>query len=153
MQIINLNKQPQHIAQLALWHHQEWAALNPGRTLKQRIEYMQSYLDKNLIPSTFVIKHQTLMGSAAIVANDMETRPELTPWLASVFVAPQFRNRGVGSAVVQHVMQQAQAAGIPKLYLFTPDRMSFYARLGWHIVSEEEYRGHRVTIMCVEIGC
>lgn len=30
------------------------------------------------------------MGSAAIINNDMDTRPELTPWLASVFVAPAY---------------------------------------------------------------
>lgn len=150
MQILNLKEQPRHIAQLAAWHHHEWASLNPGRTLEQRIESMQSYLSDDLIPGTFIATGSNLMGSAAIVANDMDTRPELTPWLASVFVAPAYRNQGIGSRLVTHVMQQVKAAGIARLYLFTPDRVSFYQRLGWQKLNQESYRGHSVTIMSVE---
>jgi len=151
MQIVDLKNEPKHIPQLAKWHHHEWSSLNPGRTLEQRIEYMQSYLSDGLVPSTFIAKDTILMGSAAIIVSDMETKPELTPWLASVFVRPDCRNRGVGSLLVQHVMQQAHMAGIGQLYLFTPDRASFYRRLGWHRLSEEQYCGHQVTIMSVEL--
>jgi GNAT superfamily N-acetyltransferase len=52
------------------------------------------------------------MGSAAIIDSDMDTRPELTPWLASVFVAKEFRNQGVGSRLVEHVMEEVRKAGV-----------------------------------------
>ncbi|QPK65558.1 GNAT family N-acetyltransferase [Methylomonas sp. LL1] len=152
MQILNLRDQSHHIPQLAAWHHHEWLALNPGRSIDHRIEYMQSYLSDDLVPSTFIAKQGILMGSAAIIENDMDTRPELTPWLASVFVAPEFRNRGIGGRLVKHVMQQAKYAGIDALYLFTPDRVSFYQKLGWRIFKQEEYRGHLVTIMRVVLS-
>lgn len=152
MQILNLKNQPEHIPQLAAWHQHEWAALNPGQTLEQRLEYMQSYLSDDLVPSTFIALGPDLMGSAAITANDMDTRPELTPWLASVFVAPGYRNQGIGSRLVRHAMLQAEAAGIATLFLFTPDRVSFYQRLGWQSLMTEHYRGHSVTIMRVELG-
>ena len=38
----------------------------------------------------------------------MDTRKELSPWLASVFVAPEFRKWGIGSKLVLHVMEQAR---------------------------------------------
>lgn len=152
MQILNLKDQPQHIPQLAEWHQHEWASLNPGRTLQQRIKTMQAYLSDDLVPSTYIAKGPELMGSAAIIVNDMETSPELTPWLASVFVAPAYRNQGIGSRLVKHVMQQAHAAGIARLFLFTPDRVSFYRRLGWQTLIEAAYRGHSVTIMSVDFG-
>lgn len=147
MQILNLNEEPQHIPTLTIWHQQEWAHLNPGSGVEKRLEKMMAYLGAELVPSTFIAKQTELMGSAAIVAHDMDTRPELTPWLASVFVAPEYRNNGVGSRLVQHVMQQAEQAGIGTLYLFTPDRAGFYRRLGWQVLSEEEYRGYPVTVM------
>lgn len=149
MQILDLVDEPGHIPQLADWHHREWSALNPGATLEQRIECMQCYLAKGLVPSTFIAKGPSLMGSAAIIENDMDTRPELTPWLASVYVAPEFRNMGIGSRLVTHAMQKAKDAGIGKLYLFTPDRMSFYEKLGWRIFLVENYREHSVTVMHV----
>jgi N-acetylglutamate synthase-like GNAT family acetyltransferase len=150
--ITDLKTEPRHISQLAGWHHHEWSSLNPGQTVDQRIESMSSYLSDDLVPSTFIAEGTHLMGSAAIIENDMDTRPELMPWLASVFVAKEYRNRGVGSQLVKHVMEEARKGGIEKLYLFTPDRVAFYQRLGWRVLSNEEYRGHWVTVMSVKLS-
>jgi len=152
MSIINLADEPEHIPTLATWHDSEWAHLNPGRSLEQRIQSMQAYLGGNLIPSTFIYKHQDrLAGSAAITASDMDNKPQWTPWLASVFVEPSFRNQGIGSQLVRHVMTQALRAGITRLYLFTPDRAAFYQKLGWTILLEDVYRGHAVTVMRADL--
>jgi GNAT superfamily N-acetyltransferase len=150
--IFNLRTEPHHILQLADWHHHEWSSLNPGQTVDQRIESMQSYLSDDLIPSTFIAQGTHLMGSAAIIENDMDTRPELTPWLASVFVAKEFRNYGVGSRLVEHVMEEARKSGIKELYLFTPDRVSFYEKLGLRVLSYEVYRGHWVSVMSIKLS-
>jgi N-acetylglutamate synthase-like GNAT family acetyltransferase len=150
--ITDLKTEPHHISVLADWHHKEWSSLNPGQTVDQRIESMQSYLSDDLIPSTFVARGDQLMGSAAIIESDMDTKPELTPWLASVFVAKEFRNQGIGSHLVEHVMEEARKAGVRDLYLFTPDRVAFYERLGWRVVDHEEYRGHWVTVMSIKLS-
>lgn len=148
MGIINLSDEPEHLPMLATWHHKEWAHLNPGGSLEARIERMRGYLGSELVPSTFIYKQGgVLAGSAAIVVSDMDTRPDLTPWLASVYVAPRFRRQGIGSRLVEHVMSQARQAGLANLYLFTPDRADFYRSLGWSAMADEIYRGHGVTVM------
>lgn len=148
MNIIDLAAEPEHIPTLAAWHHREWAHLNPGATLEERIDRMQGYLASGLVPSTFICKQDgQLAGSAALVASDMDTRPMLTPWLASVFVAPSFRRQGIGGELVRHVMLRAKLGGIETLYLFTPDRQMFYQKLGWRTLSREAYRGVAVTVM------
>jgi N-acetylglutamate synthase-like GNAT family acetyltransferase len=126
--------------------------LNPGQTLGQRIESMQAYLSEELIPSTLIARGTQLMGSAAIVQNDMDTHPEWMPWLASVYVAPEFRHQGVGSRLVNSVIEAARKAGIEALYLFTPDRVAFYQGLGWQVLHEEAYRGHWVTVMRLQLN-
>jgi N-acetylglutamate synthase-like GNAT family acetyltransferase len=113
---------------------------------------MQAYLSDELIPSTFIARGNQLMGSAAIIKNDMDTHPEWMPWLASVFVAKEFRNQGVGSRLVEHVIEEARKAGIKNLYLFTPDRVSFYEKLGGRVLSHEVYRGHWVTVMSIKLS-
>ncbi|PPD35789.1 MAG: GNAT family N-acetyltransferase [Methylomonas sp.] len=151
--ILNLSQESQHIPTLAAWHHQEWAHLNPGGTLEKRIAKMQTYLDVALVPSTYIYKQDDqLAGSAALIACDMDTRPELTPWLASVFVSPPFRRQGIGSALVRYAMLQAKLAGLDTLYLFTPDQAGFYAKLGWQTLSEESYRGCDITLMHVHLA-
>lgn len=151
MEIVNLKEEPKHLPVLAEWHHKEWSDLNPGETIEQRIERMQAYLNESFVPSTFIAKDGALLGSAAIVAHDMETKPDLSPWLASVFVAPEQRGKGLGARLVLHVMNEAKTRGIDTLYLFTPDKVPFYQKLGWKIMTQEKYRGQEVTIMTIEL--
>lgn len=153
MLIQNLKNQPQYIPTLAAWHHHEWWSLNPGSSIEQRICDMQIYLNADFIPSTFIASESELLGSAAIVAHDMDNKLELTPWLASVFVAPAYRNQGIGSELVKVVMEKAQQAGIEMLYLFTSaSREAFYRKLGWEVFSKEEYYGNAVSIMRVDLN-
>lgn len=152
MDIIDLQSQPEHIDTLARWHHTEWSYLNPGSTLDDRIDKMQAYLSPDLIPSTFIaIENGSVLGSAALVENDMETRPDLSPWLASVYVAAQHRNRCIGSRLVRHVMDRASGEH-SALFLFTPDKVSFYQRLGWSRLEDTDFMSHPVTIMKKTLG-
>lgn len=152
MKIIDLAKTPECIQQLAEWHHTEWSYLNPGGTVEKRVEKMQTYLNNQLIPKMFVCKdNDTLLGSAAIVVSDMDTRATLSPWLASVYVEKNNRNRGIGSTLVKHVINYAQAAKFSDLYLFTPSQKNFYESIGWSAISNELYRGQEVTVMQLKL--
>ena len=152
MDILNLKEELCHLEQLAEWHHNEWSYLNPGEGVEDRIAKMRKYLDQSFIPSTYIGKFQgELIGSAAIVKHDMDNHKELSPWLASVYVAKQFRKNGFGSRLVKHVMSKAKEKGFKKLYLFTPSQEQFYSNLGWGVVSSEYFRGSLVTIMKVDL--
>lgn len=152
MKIINLKYEAQYIPVLAGWHHREWSYLNPEGTIEKRIESMRSSLNDDFIPSTFIAKENDLLGSAAIVAHDMDTKQEFSPWLASVFVSPENRRRGIGSKLVIHIMNRAKDEDIKALFLFTPDKEPFYKNLGWHTISKEIYRGHMVTVMQINLN-
>ena len=133
---------------LASWHHAEWSHLNSGMTLEDRLEMMELYLSDSPIPSTFVcIDKNKPIGSAAVIEHDMDTHKELSPWLASVFVKPEFRNQGIGSRLIQHVMQYTKQLGIDEFYLFTEDKEDFYSNLGWIPLFEETYRNVEVIVM------
>lgn len=152
IKIINLKDEPENLSTLASWHQQEWSYLNPGEDLSARILRMQPHLSDDLIPSTFIAKGDALLGSAAIVDQDMKIKPQLKPWLASVFVRPEYRKQGIGRKLVLHVMAQAQTAGIGRLYLYTPDKTGFYSKLGWSILEQCQYHNHEVIVMQVNLN-
>ena len=83
------------IPTVARWHHTEWGHLRPGETVEDRAVRVERDCGHREIPTTFVALagHQCL-GSASLVACDMDIRPALTPWLSGVFVAPEHRRRG-----------------------------------------------------------
>ena len=149
MRIEYLADYPEHLPQLAEWHHAEWGKYNPVVTVEKRMERMQEHLAKRQVPTTFIaLDGYELMGSASILAQDMhDGGTDLTPWLASVYVSPDFRERGAGSALVNRVEEEARALGVETLYLYTPDRESLYARLGWAVRERREYMGIPVVIM------
>lgn len=151
MHILDLKEAREHLEPLARWHQDEWSRYNPGETLKGRIERMHTYLAPAFIPSMYLALDGRLLGSAAVVARDMDIRPDLMPWLASVYVAPEFRGRGIGSRLVNHVVAQARASGVETLYLFTPDQRAFYERLGWALFEEGRYHGDAVSLMSIRL--
>ena len=82
----------------------------------------------------------------------MQSRLDLKPWLASVFVPSEHRERGVGEALVQRVVDEAREIGYETLYLFTTDKEAFYAKRGWKRLERTEYRDEKVTIMSMDLS-
>jgi GNAT superfamily N-acetyltransferase len=133
---------------LAAWLLAEWGYLLPGETQATISANIAGRTHRDRIPQTFVaLDSSRAVGMASIEAHDMVTRPELTPWLTGVYVLPECRQCGVGSALVQAVMDAAVGLGQETLYLFTPDRMTFYRRLGWRDMEQVRYQGVEVVIM------
>ena len=86
-------------------------------------------------------------GTAGLMREDLETRPDLTPWLGGLFVRPEFRARGHATALVRRVEAFALAAHVPALWLYTSTAEPFYTRLGWERVATEQENGHEVVLM------
>jgi predicted N-acetyltransferase YhbS len=153
MHIAYLADYPQFIPVVAAWQHTEWGHLNPGDSVQSRIERLGQHTGRPGIPTTLVaLENETILGSAGLVENDLRTHPELTPFLASVYVAPEHRRRGVASALVRQVITAVQQLEIPTCYLITPDQQRLYARLGWSAQQNVVYRGEVVTLMAVTMG-
>lgn len=148
MKIEYLADHPEFLPMLAQWQHGEWGHLRPGDSVEARMARLQRHCERGGIPLT-VVAHEEgeLLGSASLVRNDMDTRPELTPWLAGVFVAPKHRRRGVGAELVRRVMDEAAAQKVAILYLYTVHSETFYASLGWSLQEHAAYREQNVAIM------
>lgn len=86
-------------------------------------------------------------GFACCVPDDLDTRPDLSPWLASVFVRPDLRGNGIASRLVEAVAREAKARGFEELFLFTPDRQRLYARLGWVEIGRDRDLDEDITLM------
>jgi GNAT superfamily N-acetyltransferase len=133
---------------IARWHHEEWGHLDPAGSLQSWTDGLAERTCLERIPTTFVaLEGSDPVGSAALVEHDMETRPDLTPWLAGVFVLPSHRHRGIASRLVSHAMSKARKFGVETLYLYTRSAAPLYSKLGWRSIGREHYEGRWVTLM------
>jgi N-acetylglutamate synthase-like GNAT family acetyltransferase len=141
------------VPELAQLHFDEWKHLSPDVTLNDRVRKLQKMAASDDIPFVVVATdNDQLAGSAALVEQDMRTRTDLSPWLASVFVKTAFRNKGLGTRLVRRIENEAARRGVRKLYLFTEHARSLYSKLGWHDLETSEYEGVQVTVMFRELA-
>jgi GNAT superfamily N-acetyltransferase len=100
-------------------------------------------------PQTFVLLvDDRPVGTASLVAHDLDERPDLTPWLAGVFVVPEARGRGHVVHLIQAVEVACRSAGVGTVWLHTADAERVYARAGWYTVEVIQREGRRpVTLM------
>jgi N-acetylglutamate synthase-like GNAT family acetyltransferase len=153
MRLDYLADRPEALPMLARWHHAEWGRYSADRTVETMGERLRGHLNRDQIPLCVVAHEEGIpVGTAGLVEFDMETRRDLTPWLADVVVDPERRNAGIGTRVVEFIVARARDLGVKRLYLFTPDRESFYARMGWSVLERTEYRGEQVVIMQIDLA-
>ena len=148
MRIEYLSDCPEALPTLATWQHAEWGHLRPNDTLEKRMVRLRGFATGDQIPLTVVaLDENEVLGSASLIHHDMETRMELTPWLAGVYVGEQYRRRGIGAELVRRIMAEAARLKVPLLYLYTVHSEKFYAALGWTLLERTSYREHNVVIM------
>ena len=112
------------------------------------MEIFQERITRRGIPTSFVaVSGDGPVGTASLTTHDLEARQDLSPWLASVYVRPESRGKGLGAALVSRAVEEAVNLGVGVLYLFTFDKQDYYTRLGRTQVEENIYQGTPVTVM------
>src|ERR1041385_3486805 len=66
------------------------------------LEYITGRLGENLDARPIPIAlgaHDgpAFLGPSSVIASELEERPHYTPWVAAVWVEPQYRSRGIGA--------------------------------------------------------
>ena len=86
------------------------------------------------------------LGTSSVITADLPERPQLSPWVAAVWVEPQARRRGVGAALVNRAARDCFALGVSSAYLCARrERAGFYQGLGW-IPIERDVGPHHLDV-------
>ena len=148
MKIELLQDHPEFIDELNGLFFNEWHHFYPGSKLSGWKSGLLTRVNEKIIPTTLVaFNDDVTFGSAAIVVNDMKTRLELSPWLAGVFVKKEYRNKGIGKALINEIENLAKELNVKMLYLFTENKSEYYKKLKWEIKEQTVYQNIAVTIM------
>lgn len=71
-----------------------------------------------------------IIGTYALLTNDLISRQDLMPWFACLFVVDDHRKKGIAGKLLEHGLNEAKTKGFETLYLYT-DLENFYERKGW----------------------
>lgn len=136
MEIIRLeSKNNEAFRKICDWYY-EWIGMTKGQS-RELIEATMSHslCTGTRMPQTFVaMMDNKPAGMYQIaVADDLESRPDIYPWLINVYVDKSCRGRGVFRAMMQTVEDNARKIGLKELYLYTK-HVGLYEKFGWEFV-------------------
>jgi GNAT superfamily N-acetyltransferase len=147
---------PEHVPTLARWLWTQWHDITPSTTLSEREESLYSYLNRDILPLTFIaLQHNQLVGSASLRAEEDLGSSDLSgfsPWLGGVFVDPAHRRTGIGTALCRTAERKAMELGYDQLYLFTLDQERWFSSFGWNVIKRGTYHNHPIAIMQKIVG-
>jgi hypothetical protein len=147
-----LARHPQAIATLAAWHHAEWQHLIPGWSLEETAAELASHTGDRALPTTIVaLAGDEVVGSASLLREDMPGTEAWSPWLASVYVAPAWRDKGIGRLLVERAVADATAEGVEILHLFTTEAERWYLDQGWALRERRSHLGQTASIMDLDL--
>lgn len=120
-----------------------------GIGLPEVLQYEhQRASSRERFPRTFVLLEDSEpVGMVTLAENDLESRPDLNPWLADLYVAEPFRGRGHGLRLVQGLEAKATDMQIERLWLFTSGAAGLYAKADWTAVETVTREDDAITIM------
>lgn len=75
---------------------------------------------------------EVFLGTASLLASDLDERPQYTPWVAAVWTEPDARQQGIAPALIDRACLEAFSRGHDQTYLCAaPPRRAYYVGLGW----------------------
>jgi GNAT superfamily N-acetyltransferase len=146
---------PGLVEQLARLSWNEWRPIYEERdqTFDDAVKNYRERTNKDCLPLTLVALHnEELAGTVSLKFHDLDTRPQLNPWLGALLVLPDWRNRGVASILVHHAVDTARRLNLPELFLWTHSAEGLYLKLDWRVVERTEYCGKKIVVMKTETG-
>jgi predicted N-acetyltransferase YhbS len=110
-----------------------------GVPLDQVAAGLRDLISKGEFPFAIVAHDgEHFVGSTLGIASDLDDRPQYTPWVAAVWVEPQYRGQNVGRSLVSFAAETCLKQGFKRVFLCArPERHAFYARQGWLLIERD----------------
>jgi GNAT superfamily N-acetyltransferase len=148
--ISDLRHRPEFFDAVADRIWQEWWEPNGYPLATIRVRLAENMQDTPIPLALVAHDGSTFLGTASVIASDLDERPDLTPWVAAVWVELSARGHGVGAALVDAAAHASFALGSPRTYLCARARMTgFYERLGWTLI-ERRVGPHQLNVFVRE---
>lgn len=118
------------------WNYNWWGKRD-NNSIEQVRCYMEHSLCKNRVPQIFVaIENNEPVGMYQFaMSDDLDTRPDIYPWLVNVYVDEKYRGRGICKELMNTVRENARKLNLDELYLYTK-HVGLYEKYGWEFVEE-----------------
>ena len=122
---------------LAYWSYLHWF-INRDISFNLVMHKYKKRAESDELPCSFVaLWDEFPVGMVSLIKKvDLQSREELTPWLSALYVLPDHRNRGIGTELINAVLNSSSEKGFKRIFLFLDNRgiiklEKYYSARGW----------------------
>lgn len=129
---------PEHLEAVGTWIYGQWWR-KPDNTPEVVLSRLRQHTKRDAVPFTIVaLENGQPVGSCCVIENDCVHRPQYAPWVAAVFVKPEWRHRGIALRILQEACRVARRAGVKVLYIDCHvNTVPLYEQNGWTMLERE----------------
>ena len=136
IEIRTLGEMPSLAPILAYWAYGEWYRSRPLDFYTVLKAYRSRAAGSDASRILIALVDTLPAGMVSLRERDLFSRPDLSPWLSSLYVAPDMRCRGIGSALIENLCERSKTLGYARLFLFLNHGHAltlkdYYMKRGW----------------------
>lgn len=133
IKIVNLADEKEYLEEVSEWIWKEWSESH-GAKIEDVIYRSNHSIKKDGIPQMYIAKYKNeVVGVVSLWVNDLTSRQDLSPWMATLYVKENFRNMGIGNKLQHKCIEEAKKMNYEYLYLIT-EHKNYYERTGWEFL-------------------
>ena len=122
---------PGSVLKLGHWMHAEWPT--PGKSVADRAAPFMLCMNRDRVPMTLVaLEDDVLAGTVSLLDRSVSSHEHLQPWVASLYVARDWRHAGLATRLVEAAAAAARRLGVEALYIGVAAAVrGYYEQHGW----------------------
>ena len=131
IEVVDLRQKAEHLDEAVKMFWNQW-----GSSTNYNFYYdcmRSSSNGSSDLPRFYIaVENNLIVGTYALLRNDLISRQDLTPWFACLYVVPERRGNGIGTMLLEHALLETNKLGYPNLYLCT-NLEGYYEKHGWSL--------------------
>lgn len=140
------------LRQVSEWIYSEWGSIRPDNSVEKVTEFFRPRLLSDSIPLTLVgTESGEIVGTASLVKNEAQHRPDLTPFLSALYVRSDRRATVAGEKLFAAVLNRAKDLGFVCCYLISDKLEAYYRKRGWSVIESFERHGKKIVLMKIDV--
>lgn len=119
-----------------------------GTSLTEEIKRLEAFVaDPTQQAAIMASCEGVQVGTCLLAEKELEPCHPVSPWLAGLYVVPEFRRLGVGATLIRAVEDEARSRGHAQVYLYADDAIAYYEKLGWRVVEQTLWHDLPMALM------
>lgn len=135
-----INAEGEYFETLVVWFYNWWGKLEGWSEEKVR-DYLKSLVNKNDNPNSIydlpeiyiALLDNVLVGTFSFTLTDCDTKMNLYPWLANLYVNEEYRGKHIANFLIKNAIKIAEKKNLKCIYLYT-QHADLYEKYGFVFV-------------------